>query len=142
MSKKKHHGERNQTLSDILINGKTYYDWAVTTAFYSAIHFVEDSIFPVTINTQSCNDIISVRKAYRLSGRHEAREQLVIDKMDADAAIAYKWLDDKSRYSRYVTYKVTATEATKAQQYLNVIFSKCYPAPTTPTTPTTPVIKK
>lgn len=126
MSKKKKHGERNQKLSDELLKGRVYFDWVITTAFYSAIHYVEDAILPCKVNTKDCKNINEVKSAYRMRGRHASRERLVFDKLSVKIGVKYKWLDDKSRYSRYTTFKVTPTEADKAQQYLKEIYSACY----------------
>ena len=62
-----------------------------------------------------------------MPGRHASRERLVSDKMNYSIAARYKWLDDKSRYARYTTYKVTVAEAEKAIQFLEEIFTACYP---------------
>ena len=126
MSKKKKHGERNQKLSDELHQGKVYFDWVITTAFYSAIHYVEDAILPSNVNKSHCRNINDVKKAYKMRGRHAARERLVFDKLPMAIGAKYKWLDDKSRYSRYTTFKITSTEADKAQQYLKEIYTACY----------------
>lgn len=127
MSKKKQHGERNQKLSEELFNGKVYLDWVITTAFYSVIHFVEDKILPCKIGIIQCKNINDVKSAYRMNGRHAARERIVFDKLPLEIATKYKWLDDKSRYARYTTFKVTTTEADKAKQYLKEIYECCYP---------------
>lgn len=127
MAKKREFGERNQTLSNALLAGKTYYDWAVTTAFYSAIHFVEDFALPTDIQGKECNDISDVKAAYRMDGRHAARERLVFDKISPTIGARYKWLDDHSRNARYKTYKLQPSEALKAQEYLNYIYKHCYP---------------
>lgn len=127
MSKKKQHGERNQNLSEELFKGKIYYDWVITTAFYSAIHFVEDKILPCKVVSKNCKSINDVKNAYRMNGRHSSRERLVFDNLPLEVAVKYKWLDDKSRYSRYTTFKITSTEADKAQQYLKEIYKACYP---------------
>lgn len=127
MSKKKEHGDRNKKLSDTLLEGKVYYDWTVTVAFYSSIYFVEDALLPTTINSIECKCISDVRKAYKLNGRHESRERLVREFLDSKIAFKYKWLDDKSRYARYTTFKLTSAEASKAQEYLNYIQKECYP---------------
>lgn len=124
---KKDHGERNYELSDFLFNGKKYYDWVVTTSFYACIHFVEDRLLPTSINGNECKVISEVRAAYKMKGRHEARERLVFEKLELATAVKYKWLDDKSRYSRYRTYKVTVSEAEKAKQYAKDIHKACYP---------------
>lgn len=126
MAKKKEHGERNKKLSNVLFDGKVYYDWVITTAFYSAIHFVEDKILPCEVSSVKCKNITDVKRAYQMNGRHSSRERLVFEKMEGRIAARYKWLDDKSRYSRYTTFKVTITEANKAQQYLKEIYQACY----------------
>ena len=75
VSKKKSHGQRNQKLSEVLLNGKIYYDWVITTAFYSAIHFVEDKILPCKIISIECKNITDVKNAYKMNGRHSSRER-------------------------------------------------------------------
>lgn len=126
MGVKKKHGERNKNLSNELLKNALYHDWVITTAFYSAIHFVEDKILPCDINGINCKNINEVRKAYKERGRHSSREKLVFDKLPLNIATKYKWLDDKSRYSRYVSFKVTPAESAKAQQFLNEIHVECY----------------
>lgn len=126
MAKKKEHGKRNKELSNKLFNEKIYFDWVITTAFYAAIHFVEDKILPCSVFSIYCKNISEVKKAYRMNGRHSSRERLVFDNLPTSIAVKYKWLDDKSRYSRYTTFKVTHTEAEKAQQFLNEIHKACY----------------
>ncbi|MEZ0183141.1 hypothetical protein AB9T89_12920 [Flavobacterium oncorhynchi] len=127
MAKKREFGERNQALSNDLLAGKVYYDWVVTTAFYSAIHFVEDFALPVEINGRQCEDIGDVKNAYKTEGRHAARERLVFGQINSFVGARYKWLDDHSRNARYKTYKAQPAEALKAQEYLNFIHKHCYP---------------
>ena len=127
MAIKKEWGLRNKELSDLLLEGKKFYDWVVTTAFYSSIHFVEDVIFPTTINACECKNISDVRKAYNANGRHESRERLVYEKLNPKVGVRYKWLDDRSRFCRYETYKQTPADALKAQEYLEYIKKFCYP---------------
>ncbi|NJW53817.1 hypothetical protein [Salinimicrobium oceani] len=119
------HGERNKDLCQDLLKNKIYYDWVVTTAFYSSIHLLEDKFLPTEIKEIKCTNIAHVRKAYNLKGRHMARAKLIEDKADQQISIKYKWLDDRSRYARYTTYKVQAAEAHKAEQYLLEIFKYC-----------------
>ena len=127
MKRRKEHGERNKQLSNELLTDKKYFDWVITTAFYSAIHFVEDHILPCEIKGKKCKNIDEVKRAYAMPGRHASRERLVVDKMNFSTGAKYKWLDDKSRYARYTTYKVTPSEAEKAKQYLEEIYAACYP---------------
>jgi len=127
MVNKKTFGERNKTLSDELLRGNTYFDWVITTAFYSAIHFVEDHILPQKINDTTCEHISEVKTVYKMEGRHAARERLVFSFTNPEVGARYKWLDDKSRNARYKTYKVQNTEAQKAKEYLTYIYKFCYP---------------
>ncbi|MFW5805138.1 MAG: hypothetical protein ACOCVX_01290 [Bacteroidales bacterium] len=113
-----------RSLSNKLLEGRIYYDWVVTTAFYSAIHAVDDKLMPLNINGYECKEIEQVRNAYNMKGRHAARERLVTEKL-REIRSKYKWLDDKSRYSRYTTYKVTPSEADKAKQLLDKIIEAC-----------------
>lgn len=124
-SQKLIHAERNKSLSEDLKKGKKFYDWVVTTSFYSSIHFLEDYLLPKTINSSLCNNIQQVKNAYKLKGRHIARLKLIQNHASIDIAVSYKWLDDRSRYSRYTTYKVTAAEADKAIQYISKIEKYC-----------------
>ena len=126
MSKQKKilHGAHNKALCEFLFEQGKYFDWAVTTAFYSAIHFVESKLLPCSVNNITCSNIADVRKAYPANGRHEARDLLTKRDLPRIAA-RYSWLDDKSRYSRYTTYKVSKAEAEKALQYLRVIEKAC-----------------
>ena len=123
-SRKRTHGEHNESLSKELLGGKKYYDWVITTAFYSVIHLIEDKLLPITINGAQCENISKVRKAYKVQGKHTARERLV--SLEASSiSTRYKWLDDRSRNARYTTFKITPAEAHKAAQYLNEIKVFC-----------------
>ena len=119
------HAERNKSLSEELKKGKIYYDWVITTSFYSSIHFLEHLLLPIKIGLSNCKNIQQVKNAYNQRGRHVARLKLIQINAPMDIAISYKWLDDKSRYSRYTTYKVTPTEADKAIQFLTKIEKHC-----------------
>ncbi|MEX1190405.1 MAG: hypothetical protein WED10_02145 [Brumimicrobium sp.] len=125
MKKQLEHANRNKALSEQLLVDKKYFDWVITTAFYSAIHFVENKLLPIEISKLKCRNINEVMRAYNMRGRHASRERLVCDNLNMDVAVKYKWLDDKSRYARYTTYKVTSAEADKAKQYLDEICKAC-----------------
>ena len=77
MSNKSDHGERNICLSKLLRDGNVYFDWSVTTAFYSAIQFVEHKIFPLELEGKEIKNISEARKLLKFEGRHRTREYLV-----------------------------------------------------------------
>lgn len=128
MANKKDFGIRNRELSEKLFDEKVYFDWSVTTAFYSSIHFVEDVIFPTNIDGITCNNIAEAKSVYKINGRHATREKLVFDKINTSVGARYKWLDDNSRNARYKTYKIRPDMAEKAKEYLKYIFDHCYPS--------------
>lgn len=120
MKNKRTQAERNEKLSRKLLKEGEYYDWVVTTAFYSAIHFVEDTLLPCELNGSTCTNIRDVKNALNQKGRHAARERLVANKIASDS-FRYKWLDDQSRNSRYITYKINKAFAEKALEHLSKI---------------------
>jgi hypothetical protein len=125
MAKKQDWGKRNQDLSLKLLSEGVYFDWSVTTAFYSAVQYVEDAIFPVKINGIHCTEIGAARNECRLDGRHATREKLVYNIMGVTAGVYYKWLDDRSRTARYKTYKIDKPTAEKAKEYLCKVAEVC-----------------
>jgi len=57
-------------------------------------------------------------------GKGAARDRLVANNLP-NVYSQYKWLDDRSRYSRYTTYKISENEAAKAVQFTNLIKTAC-----------------
>ena len=125
MANKSKHGERNICLSEELREGNIYFDWSVTTAFYSAIQFVEHKIFPFDKDGIEIKNINDARKSFGYPGRHKTREALVYKILGASIGAKYKWLEDKSRNARYVSFKITVSEAEKAIQYCREIKEAC-----------------
>jgi len=118
-------GQRNKELCAELHQQGKYYDWVVTTAFYSAIHYIEGKILPAKINNRQCANIFEVKDALSVDGRHQARSRLTHQCSNYKIAAAYDWLDEQSRNSRYKTYKVNKNSADKAVYYLNNIAKFC-----------------
>jgi len=119
-------GQRNKDLCAELHKQGKYYDWVVTTAFYSAIHYIEGKILPTKVNNKQCANIFEVKDALAVDGRHQARSRLVHKcSKNFQIAAAYDWLDEQSRNSRYKTYKVNKNIADKAVYYLNLIADYC-----------------
>lgn len=105
MASNKEHGDRNLALAEILRNGLVYYDWCVTTAYYSSIQHFEGVLFPVKLNDQLCKNIGEARKALDYRGKHETRQQLVYKRFGRTIAMKYEWLENRSRVARYSTFK-------------------------------------
>jgi hypothetical protein len=122
------HAKRNHDLAKKLHEEGEYFDWVVTTAFYSAIHYVEHYMFPAKWNNISVNNIEELKDACNTTsesyvGRHQARAKLVRRDLPFLKATYYAWLDDQSRNARYKTYKVKKDFAQKAIDQLEKLLS-------------------
>lgn len=124
MAKKQSHAEHNRRLAQELNTGKTYYDWSVTTAFYSALHFVDLKILPFTIGGKTYDTLKQAKTALNSSCKHKARMEMV--QLQCPKIMQeYRWLMDNASNARYITYKFTSAQSTKALQYLETIEEYC-----------------
>ena len=85
-------------------------DWVVTTAFYSAIHFVEHEIFPIG----------------NLDGsiKYKLRSDLVYRHLISVAG-EYNWLKNTSWTARYNKYQISDKMKKKAKDCLQSIKGVC-----------------
>jgi len=117
------HGERNEELSKTLLSEGTYVDWAVTTSFYSALHFVEYKLFA----KGDCNCPYASLHAAKSAlgyGWHKTRSVLVTRHLSALKG-KYKYLYDSSRLARYNRYNINPTMAEKCHRNLDAIKAAC-----------------
>ena len=119
---KKQHAEHNEKACDFLLESKLYFDWVVTTAFYSALHFVQHEIFPIEIDSKdydSFDDYFAsnTKGSLKNISKHEATVNLV--KLHIYSAYpSYKWLYDSCMSARYKNYNVSEQSAIKARERL------------------------
>jgi hypothetical protein len=120
---KKHHALHNEAACDFLLNSKQFNDWVVTTAFYSAIHFVHNEIFPlkedgkVYQSFDSYFSLIMKKKNSKLT-KHTATIQLV--KLYLSKSVPhYRWLFSACMNARYSNYVVSNTKAKVARDHLS-----------------------
>lgn len=123
MRRQENQAKRNLELAKKLLSEGGFYDWVVTAAFYSAVHAIENCCLPCKVNEKTCTNIADVSRAYNAQSRHQAREWLAKEKLSFEVASAYKWLDDRSRTSRYLTYKIHKSIAAKAVDYAELIIN-------------------
>ncbi len=118
----KPHAIHNEAVCDFLRADGNYNDWVITTAFYSAIHYVEHQIFPLVIGTTTHNSFNSyydaILKSRRVS-KHNGKLSLVKSTLTCGAQ--YRWLMDACMNSRYTNYIVTPEEATMAKECLDLV---------------------
>ena len=123
---KKEHGEHNKILCDKLYSEKTHNDWVITTAFYSAIHFIDHKIFPFDFKGNKINNIGDAHKnnSLRKESRHETRRFLVSLQLPSQVA-NYKYLKDNCMHARYIDYRVEDAMADRAKECLESLMAEC-----------------
>lgn len=124
MAKRLEHAKHNEELSIKLYEEKKFLDWANTTAFYSALQFIQYKLLPGKYNGKSCNCIDDVAKALNCEGKHEAANQLVKIGLPV-IATEYSFLMNSSFTARYHDYQIHPEQAKVCQKYLKEIKSKC-----------------
>ncbi len=116
----KEHAEHNEKLSDFLIEEGNYKDWVITTAFYSALHFVHNEIFPLTIGTDVYNNFNcyynAIIKPLGKSKHHATKELVNLHIPNANGQ--YRWLFDSCMNARYSNYAVSREKALQAKSNL------------------------
>jgi hypothetical protein len=120
------HAKHNEDLCLKLFAENNWNDWVVTTAFYSAIHYVDNRIFPLKIKEKEYHNIDEyvLTCTDGIKSKHDARTKLV--KHHAHKAFpAYKLLRDTCRTARYNDYKLSDAMAEAATKQLALIKSLC-----------------
>ena len=119
---RKEHAIHNEAACDFLLTSSQFNDWVVTTAFYSALHFVQHEIFPITEGNKTYRDLNEYYgKVLKISNKslskHTATILLVSKKLPKCAA-HYRWLHDACMTARYNNYSVSEDKAKLARKYL------------------------
>src|ERR1700709_1747985 len=111
---RKIHAQHNLDLCLDLISKGGYSDWVTTTAFYSAVHFVEHALFPLIENSveyTTFDDYYSTKQF--VISKHKVKSNLVFKYINHVGAI-YKGLLDECNNARYIDYQVTPNNAIEA----------------------------
>lgn len=138
------HAKHNKEACESLFENGLYYDWVITTAFYSALHFIDYKLFPYTIilkgkkvNIQTFDSFFHWYKEMRRLGYpdesiisklpanlppHKVRFFLVEMRYKDEEIVGwYKLLMDDAQNARYKNYKVNQGQAVLA---LNIHLKK------------------
>lgn len=124
MSTRLEHAIRNAKLSDKLYQEGEFLDWANTTAFYAALHYVQYKLLPNIYNGLYCESIDQVYTALNTKGKHEATCELVKVGLP-DITIEYSYLMNSSFTARYKSYIVHKEQAKLCQKFLQKIMKAC-----------------
>jgi len=117
------HAEHNEKLCSKLLAEKQFFDWVVTTAFYSALHYTEHQLFPlkiVAVTYPTFNHYYDsvLKKNHRIS-KHEGKAQLVNSNLTCGSR--YRWLLDACSNARYIDYNINEQTANLAKTCLDDI---------------------
>lgn len=125
----KEHAEHNEKACDHLLGkpneeGLTFHDQVVTTAFYSAMHYVQHEIFPLEIGGAVYNSFNEYYhrhfKGSEKPSKHTATAELVRLNI-YNAYASYKALVDSCHTARYTDYQTSAAVAEAARRRLDQI---------------------
>lgn len=117
------HASHNERLANELLEGKKYFDWVITTSFYSALHYSEFQLFPLKFGPTDYTCFEDWYHAFKNTkdNKHDARKRLVYSNIDAKAGAAYNWLKDECWSARYFSYTATEEDAKEAIRRLNIL---------------------
>ncbi|MEO8760151.1 MAG: hypothetical protein ABI388_03485 [Bacteroidia bacterium] len=121
------HGKHNKSVCDKLHLQDEFKcnDWVITTAFYSAIHYLDHALFPYKHSDGSMfNDINDAHKVIRKQSKHQTREYLVNQKINHHA-VDYNFLMSECWNARYSNYDVNPAIANLAVKKLESIIKFC-----------------
>lgn len=127
------HALHNEKVCRYLDKKESFSDWIITTAFYSALHFVKFKIFPLKYKTSNGKEIeITDMEMYsRVTGiRNLSKHQMLADLVSQhlpDISPEYNSLKDMSWTARYAKYQYGRDISNKAKKDLEKIKVKCAP---------------
>lgn len=125
---RKEHAEHNEKICDHLILTTGFNDWVITTAFYSALHFVQHKIFPLTAHSSTYPDLNNYVIYYNSKNKPISKHSLTIKLVQQQLpAISkdYRWLFDTCMTARYQNYKIKNKKVTAAKRRLDAIKAQC-----------------
>jgi hypothetical protein len=118
------HARHNESLCDHLIEQKKWNDWIVTTAFYSALQYVDHRLFPLKVKAVTYNSIENYCKSNRLKNKHEVRKELVYDHI-RKISPSFRWLLNTCHTARYQNYRIAEEVSLEAKRKLEIVKQFC-----------------
>lgn len=126
------HALHNENVCDYLDLKGNAYDWVITTAFYTSLHFVTYKIFPfeVTAIQGKKVKIENIDDYYRYTGNWKkiTKHELMADLVSThclDISPDYDWLLSMSMNARYVNYQHDKLIANRARSLMKKIKKFC-----------------
>ena len=115
--------QHNEQAANLLLENR-FYDWVITTAFYSAVCYVDAAIFPlVDSGGGTYQDMDSYARAKNAT-KHTIRRDLVRKHL-AVIKSQFQRLFDQSQTARYHSYQATEFHAGQALLNLQMVKNAC-----------------
>jgi hypothetical protein len=120
------HAFHNEEVCKLLHTHDKYHDWVITTAFYTAIHFVSFKIFPIREQSESGEhyELKTLDEFHRFKAldvsKHQALADLVYEYYP-DISPDYDWLMSLCNTARYQNYQQSKDDAKRAVDLLATI---------------------
>jgi hypothetical protein len=129
---KKDHAIHNEHACEFLHKDGKYCDWVVTTAFYSALHYVQHEIFPKNIAGMDYNTFDKYynehyRNITNKPSKHVSTINLIRSELGDQVHENYNWLFGvcmNARYRNYQTHPFVAEECLKRLQRIKSFLKK------------------
>jgi len=119
----KEHAKHNEEACDFLLNSEKFNDWVVTTAFYSALHYICNEIFPLEQYDETFNSFETYyRSNFKNAGSSQTKHSVIISLVNTKLTscnIFYRSLYDLCMKARYSNYNVSFNIALKARRDLD-----------------------
>jgi hypothetical protein len=121
------HGQHNKIVCDKLHlqTEITCNDWVITTAFYSAIHFIDHLLFPLEYSDGlKFNNIGQAHSFIKANSIHQSRG-ILVGKFLNQIHDQYNFLIKECHHARYSNYDINTFLSDRAVRELDKIISVC-----------------
>jgi|ERR1019366_1416668 hypothetical protein len=120
------HAKHNEDVCIHLVENTKFGDWIITTAFYSAMHYMRDKLFPLKVIKTGVEIIAKDFDHYclimdKVGRKHNVLRKLVEENTPIDIAAAYNQMLDASWTARYSRYKFSEKVAKLAKKRLMAV---------------------
>ena len=118
----KTHAIHNEKACDFLLSSGEFNDWVVTTAFYSALHYVCNELFPLEHRNMTFDNFERYyREKFINTKKTQPKHSVIISLVRYNLPLCnkyYRSLHDHCMKARYANYKVSNDLAVKARKDL------------------------
>ena len=121
------HAEHNEDACKYLLDSGKYNDWVITTAFYSALHYVYYELFPMEYRNNSYSNFNSYYDSlfdYLNVNSRPSKHHVTIELVNLrlpNCNRFFRWLHNECFNARYKNYQISCEKANIAMKYLSNI---------------------